>query len=107
MSWIGDIFAWLGRTLSALWEKTEPETVKLVKLFFATFEAAALAAVTAEAAKVISGEEKFANAVAAVEAVVIAAGWKASQTMIETLVQDAYMTLKASNGELVLEAPGV
>lgn len=105
MSWIGDIFAWLGKTLSKLWGAVKPETVKLVKLFFVTFEDAALAAVEAEALKAITGQEKFDNAVAAVQAVVIKAGWKASQTMIETLVQDAYMTLKASRGELTLEAP--
>lgn len=105
MTWFGDIFAWIGTQLSALWDKAGPEASKLFKLFVHTFEQAAIDAVRAEAMKTISGEEKLANAMATVEAVVIAAGWKAGQTAIQTLVQDAYASWKASQGAILVEAP--
>ena len=105
MTWMGDIFSWLGAQMSGLWSFAAPESVKIFKVFVETFEGAAIDAVKAEAQKAISGEEKFSSAVAAVEAVVIAAGWKASTTALQTLVQDAYTSLKASKGDILVTAP--
>lgn len=105
MTWIGDIFSWLGTQMSSLWSFAAPESVKIFKLFVETFEGAAIDAVKTEALKAISGEEKFSNAVAAVESIVIAAGWKASTTALETLVQDAYASFKASQGTVLVTGP--
>lgn len=105
MTWVGDIFSWLGSKMSLLWSFAEPEAVKVFKLFIQTFEEAAIDAVKAETLKAISGEEKFNNAVSAVQAIVISAGWKASTTALETLVQDAYTSLKVSQGGVLVSAP--
>lgn len=105
MTWYNDIFSWLGDKLSALWSHAEPEAVKVFKLFISTFEQNAIDAVVAEAQKTISGQEKFTNAVATVEGIVIAAGWKAGTTALQTLVQDAYTSFKASQGASLVTPP--
>lgn len=105
MTWFNDVFSWLGTHLSALWAQAEPEAVKIFKLFVSTFEKEAVDAVVAEAQKTISGQEKFDNAVAVVSAIVVAAGWKASTTALETLIQDAYLSWKASQGASLVTPP--
>lgn len=100
-----NLFDWLGAVLSKLFTAAVPESLKIFKLFISTFEQAAVNAVIAEARKTISGEQKFENAVANVQAIVLAAGWKASQTALETLVQDAYTGWKASQGDHLVSAP--
>lgn len=92
----GDLFTWIGSKLSSLWATAEPEVIATFRTFFSTFEGAALAAVVAEAPKVISGADKFANASSTVTSAVLAAGWQASTGAIQTLVQDAYISWQAT-----------
>lgn len=106
---IADIFSWMGRQIKSLFNKAEPAIVNTVKAFYNAFETIAIEAVAAEASKVISGKEKFSNAVAAVGVQVAEQGWQASQTILETLVQDSYLAWKASQkpvpGQLLVKAP--
>lgn len=92
----GDLFTWIGTKLSSLWATAEPEVISTFRQFFSTFEGAALAAVVAEAPKVISGADKFSNATSTVTQQVIAAGWQASTGAIQTLVQDAFISWQAT-----------
>lgn len=105
MTWYGDIFSWLGTKLSALWAAVEPEAAAVFKTFVSTFEGAALEAVQAQVAADISGADKFANAGAQLKTIVENAGWKASTTAINTLIQDAYTSYKASQGQVLATPP--
>lgn len=93
---VGDMFSWIGAKLSSLWATAEPEVISTFRQFFSAFEGAALAAVVAEAPKVISGSDKFSNAVTTVTGQVAAAGWTASAGAVQTLVQDAYISWQAT-----------
>lgn len=102
---VGDFFTWIGAQMSALWTKAKPTVVADFKLFVDTFEGAALAAVAQEAPKVIDNQEKFDNAAANVTTQVKAAGWTAATAAIETLIQDAYLSYKASSGHSLVTPP--
>jgi len=106
---IPEFFSWFGTKLKALFVKAEPALVALVKKFVAEFEEVAINAVAAEAPKVIAGTEKFANAVAVVKDAVVAKGWLVRDSLISTLVQDAYLAWKVNNppqpGEVLIKAP--
>lgn len=106
---VDDLFSWMGRTLKALFNKAEPVLMTTIRQFFDKFETIAVEAVAEQATKALSGQEKFTNAVANVAEKVAAEGWQASQTILQTLVQDAYTAWKASQkpvpGELLVKAP--
>ena len=99
------IFSWLGKELSALWAAVQPEAMAVFKTFVSTFEGAALAAVQAQVAADISGAQKFSNAGDQLTTIVKNAGWTASTTAINTLIQDAYTTYKASQGQTLVTPP--
>jgi hypothetical protein len=106
---VGDFFSWIGVKMKALLGLAEPEVVAVFKRFVTTFEGPAIEAVKVEASKILSGDEKFANAVASLRTTVVAAGWSAADTALRTLVQDAYTAWKASQkpvaGEVLVKAP--
>lgn len=97
--WVGDLFSWLGTKLSSLWSTAEPAVVSSFRAFIAEFEGDAIAAVAEEWPLVKSGTDKFDAAVAKVTAKIIVAGWTATVTAIETLIQDAYISYKAAQPE--------
>lgn len=94
--WVGDVFSWFGNTLSSMWAKAEPTVVSHLRAFFAEFEGIAITAIQAEAPKLLTGKEKFSSAVSSVANTVAAQGWTVAISVIETLVQDAYMTWSAN-----------
>lgn len=106
---VSEIFSWIGTRLKSLFVKAEPAVVALVRRLWNDFEGVALEAVAAEATKVISGQEKFSNAVANVKAAIVAQGWQVRDSLIQTLVQDTYTAWKLNQkpveGELLIKAP--
>ena len=79
----------------ALWDTIEPQLVAQAESAVGQFLGTAIAAVKSQAALVLSGEEKFANAKDQVLEAVEASGSTIGNTLLEFLVNLALSLLKA------------
>lgn len=102
---IQGIFSWIGNLFKSIFATVEPTVIADLKNFYNTWEPKALAAVEAEASKVISGTEKFDAAVANLTAQISTNGWTVAAGIVETIVQDAYLVYTAKNGTVQITAP--
>lgn len=82
-----------------LWDTIEPELVAEAESMIAQFLGDAIAAVKAQAALAISGQEKFSNAKDNVLQAIEASGTSIGNTLLDFLVNLALALLKTGTGQ--------
>lgn len=106
MTWFSKAVATIEADLSSFWTKIEPNLVNDLEAFFAAFAQIALGAVMQQAPLVISGSEKFSQAVISVVQQAEAQGWKVAVPAAQQLVQQVYNAAALSAGQTLVVPPG-
>lgn len=107
--WLKKVLGGVEQKADTLWKNDiEPAVVDAWHLFKSTFVPAAEAAVAkfalAEFESLTSGQ-KADGAGKELQLAIKAAGWSASTTAVSTLIQEAYLNLKADRGDVIVIPP--
>lgn len=106
MSWFSTWFKNVRQKAANIWSTDVAPAVKDTwELFSDQFSQIALDAVTKLALSQLTGGQKFDAAVKEVLKEAKTKGWNVGTSAVQLLVQRAYVNLKASNGDLTLDAP--
>lgn len=107
MSWFSShIINPIRSKLENIWGKIEPQVEADLEAFFSAFAQIALGAVLKQAPLVISGAEKFGEAVVTVIQQAEAKGWQVAVPAVQQLVQQVYVAAAVSSGQTMVVQPG-